>query len=328
MTELVALMNKYNLKITEVQKIVVSTITAEGKGRILISPAVRHLEQLYAEALSDLTATEATLKAATQAVVHPDASQSPAGPTLSPAPAAARAPAEATNPLDELTALTRVLAANTIPNAVAARNGPEAGAKSFEQLAVVGPTLAKGRDARQSSQAELAILRDASLPVTVDPNSPSQQKKREDELKRTEILRLAREFLVDATFSKMVLPSGTGLYEPTFSKNRYEQDIGTLTYDRLASWPEGFYQNGTTTAFQYLAKLDQLIAIFDFGSILDPRTEVSQRGIEIIIKNSPDKKRWPIVLFENDFLVANIKQLSAHFGAILEDQYGHRGDSV
>lgn len=338
MSQLLALLDDYNLKLTNIQKIVVSTIGSANKGRVnLTSPAADQLARFYTEALNDLIMVEGTLKAATLSVMTPAPEESiPAGlnqptaqgqPTLArreaqPAAAVKRpvSPATGHTPsgLDELKALSQHLAQNTITTAVTKRYGAQAGAAASQHLEEAAPTLAPRP---QMSEQEAEILRQATLPVTEDPNSELMKQKRADERVREELLKMIVQHVIYGTFSRNVVANATGLYEPTYDVDRYSEDIGTLKYERLKGWSEGFYENAVSHSFQYLAKLDDIIAIIDFSHLGSPSIEKQQRFIDIISLDDPGRTRYAIALLDNDTLKSIALKLSNHFGRILHGKY-------
>lgn len=161
------------------------------------------------------------------------------------------------------------------------------------------PRLASGpvsltsinRDAAQESGPTLAK----------DPSAASQTSEleaRQKEQRRVALLELAlgRNGLISQWFSSGVYNEGVGILAPQYGVNLYDSDIANLPYERLVSWPEGFYRAADISTFQYLLKTDQIIMIINFGKLNNPVVHERVNAVELYFHtdSSAPKVRLPI----------------------------------
>lgn len=105
-------------------------------------------------------------------------------------------------------------------------------------------------------------------------------------------------------FSSGVYTEGQGVIAPNYNDNFYTNDISQMPYDRLMKWPEGFYRDERTSAFQYLLKTNNMIMMINFGLITDPSLDVRAGAVECFFHNEPTtvKTRLPASRMGNDLL--------------------------
>lgn len=83
-------------------------------------------------------------------------------------------------------------------------------------------------------------------------------------------------------FSNETYGEGHGGFKPVMDHNLYTEDIGKLPYERLTSWPEGFYTNRITKAYQCLVKTQTIVAVIDFGLLTASTVAERQQGVQVM----------------------------------------------
>lgn len=324
---LTATLNEVNSQLTEVQRVVVATLTAVQSGRLdETAPNVNHLRAVYEEGWNQLQGFLSTVRAGTMALTQAQppgaASTPPSGPRL-----VSREPAAAVileqQPQPNLRLLTPSPSRQAIHD-LAAELSARAPAASrpvtpVQQPTGTGPTLKSVSNGAatltQGDKDVIANLQSLVSPVGHNPDSADTIARRHDEEVNAGLIRLAigNGGVLETWFAPEVFPSGKGVKKAVPDVNLYEEDIGTLPYSRLKGWPEGFYMNARTSAYQYLAHTNDITVVLDFGLITSDNVPDRQNGMQVISRHDNTERKIPVSHLENNFLKAVLLDLSEHF---------------
>lgn len=142
---------------------------------------------------------------------------------------------------------------------------------------------------------------------------------RGEEQKRAGLLDLlvGKNGVIARWFSSGVYTEGRGVIAPNYNDNYYTNDISQMPYDRLMKWPEGFYRDERTSAFQYLLKTSQMIMTINFGPLTDVLTDTRAAAVECFFhgEQSAVKTRLPATRMSNDLLHGIIGDIDARLRA-------------
>lgn len=318
-------LNEVNSQLTDVQRIVVATLTAIQSGRINENePHVANLRALYQEGWTQMQGFLTSLRSATMALTQAQpaagaaaVSQIAGGPTRVTAKELLATPSVAvrqqTEPSPSRQAL-HDLAAELAHGAPGMRRKPTEAAAP----ATGGPTLKGGARAPAATQADqdvVAALQSIVAPVAHNPESADTMARRQVEEVANGLVRLAigNQGVLETWFSNVVFPAGKGVKKAIPDVNLYAEDIGAMPYSRLKGWPEGFYTNAKTSAYQYLAHTENLTVVIDFGLVNSDDVASRQNGMQVISKGDIAERKYPITHLENEFLKAVLLELSDHF---------------
>ncbi len=238
--EIVTALNRLNLQLTEMQKVVVATISKLQRRGLdqpeLVSPVLARIGEPL--------------------VHHPDEVTQSVPPEL----------------------MTRV--APLFAEHMGGVIEPEQPGKVMDKvvaslaatLAVDQPELAKAPDHSDPNQT-------TALQV---PHLDHAAMKRE-EMRRDHLLEMiyGSQGLLARWFSNEVYPDGKGDLKPISQVNLYRSDISKLPHARLASWPDGFYTNAKTSAYQYLLHGMAHTFVIEFGDLMSPEARKRNEAIRV-----------------------------------------------
>ena len=162
------------------------------------------------------------------------------------------------------------------------------------------PTIAKGPTAAAAKGPTLASAQ-VSEPVSMHDVRARQQEERRQGLLD---LLVGKNGLIARWFSSGVYPEGTGVIAPQYEVNLYQEDISQLPYERLNGWPEGFYREAATSAFQYLFKTNHIVGVIHFSRMAEQDMQLRANAVEFFFHNEKGtpRVRRPASVFDSELL--------------------------
>lgn len=177
------------------------------------------------------------------------------------------------------------------------------------------PTMAKGPASATTGNGPTLASAQAKEAVAVHELRARQQEERRQGLLD---LLVGKNGLIARWFSSGVYPEGTGVIAPQYEVNLYQEDISQLPYERLGSWPEGFYREAATSAFQYLLKTDHFVCVIHFSRMAEQDMQLRANAMEFFFhaeKNVPRVRR-PASVFDNELLENIIREANGRLGQL------------
>jgi len=204
------------------------------------------------------------------------------------------------------------IATDLAKNLLGQKIGPDKGPEFIE-----GVERVQAQRQQQRAQADFAseMPTKASNPVAETNDGPTLAagapavhdiRARQQEERRQGLIELlvGKNGLLSRWFSSGVYAEGTGVIAPQYDVNLYQEDIGQLPYDRLVKWPEGFYREAASSAFQFLLKTEHFVATVHFNRMTDADVQARANAIEFYFHNdeSNPRVRRPASVFDTGLL--------------------------
>lgn len=332
MQQLINALNDTNNQLTEIQKTVVSTLLALQKGQLnLDNNNAELLRQPFETAIPSLRLILLNIRQRVMLITAAAAEQAQpqsSGPTPSVTDVQSLYKDVSKELRPQLEELVDATSQPTAPMSPARQRIADIAAGMAHTMLgeKLGPDFVRGVQEHRAAQAQAAeqpsmptLKGVAPEPVKVQPTA-EELKRQADEATHQNLIEMicGSNGLFAVWFSGAVYQAGKGPLVATPGVNLYEQDISRLSYERLVEWPEGFYLNAGTSAFQFLVKTGDVIGVIDFGNLVSDQVSMRQLALQLMFHsdNTLPKRKIPFTHLENDLLVKVIKDINVRLSNI------------
>jgi hypothetical protein len=326
--ELFQSLHNVNTSLTNFQKHIVGLIGQMQVEQYVMNNRTEALKEQYDLATQQLQQTLTSLRASSTALLqklppqapHDDGQPTLTSPRVSKAAEAVRTAAAASGVEKPRSAARQRLADQTENLALA-------------MLAEkVGDTFVDGLQAHRAGQLQEQAAEELDQPTLARHPANAEAQAAEEEIQRNDVaamdpakLEQIKNKLLDLLYTKRgvlakwfsneAYSGGRGPFKPEFDMNLYNQDIGKLPYQRLMSWPEGFYTNMATKAYQFLLKTDAVVAVIDFGQLASLDVMEQQQSVQLMFHTDAahNHRRYPACNLEANLLQQVISDLDTTF---------------
>jgi|SRR6185312_15950061 len=327
--QLIEVLNNVNQQLTDVQKTVVTTLLSLQRGQLNLDQENEELlRQLFEAAVPSLSLMALNMRQRV-AIVTGNANKLATQANES-APSLAEVQQRHDAVKFDTRSLTHELREATgqpTPPMSAARQRIADIAQGLAEGMLgekLGPDFAKGLQAHRAEQAKSAMQTDmptltSTAPTKVEP-SAEVLKRQNEQAEHENLVKMicGENGLLAVWFSSDVYGGGQGPLKPIAGVNHYMEDILMLPYERLLTWPEGFYRNASSSAFQYLVKTNDVIGVMDFGYLVSDNTARQQQALQLIFHgdSAKPKRKLPFTHLENSLMKTVIRDINTRLSAI------------